>query len=241
MIYTGSMTASEAHRMMFPELYSPSGQALLYPGQVLPSPLATAEAYPATIPIGSGTPGVPEGNGAPGGSYALPVVGPVLGILGAIIVAIRAAIAAGGMKAVLALIPQLVTTFGKSWVLKGLAQLGLSYLLFRAFSGSGDDDSPMRPGDVVNEWEAGPARFREVVVATKRGFTVRREVWQPKRGLWVAVRVRHNIVIGAKTLAIASTLGHKRRIGKRRVLQIIATPYPRRSSPPHFEHHRRHR
>lgn len=83
-------------------------------------------------------------------------------------------------------------------------------------------------GQVVKKWRAGVAYFAIILRTTKTGFVYQRVVYSAKRSLWVPVSIPRNIVVGAKELRIAAALGHKRRVGKRRLLQLIARPYPRR-------------
>lgn len=92
-------------------------------------------------------------------------------------------------------------------------------------------------GVVLKRWKAGEGYFAIIRHPTARGFTTRRWAYSKKRGLWRPVRSARNIVIGAKELRIAATLGHKRRIGKRKLLQYIA--HPRKMSRPYYPRRRR--
>lgn len=85
-------------------------------------------------------------------------------------------------------------------------------------------------GRVIKTWRAGVAWFAILLYPTQKGFSYKRVVYNTRRGMWLPVRTPRNIVIGAKELRIASMLGHKRRVGKRRILQIIARPASMRRS-----------
>jgi len=91
-------------------------------------------------------------------------------------------------------------------------------------------------GRLMKRWRAGLAFFAQFEQPSKRGTTIRTYCWI--RGAWRPIRLPRNIVIGAKELRLASTLGHKRRIGKRRVLQIIASPARRFRERWHQKHHK---
>lgn len=88
-------------------------------------------------------------------------------------------------------------------------------------------------GRPVKRWIAGGQKvyFAQFEQPTRRGSHLQNYVWQAKRQAWVPYRQRRNIVIGAKELSLAAALGHKRKLGKRRVLQNIAG---------HFGGHPRH-
>lgn len=92
-------------------------------------------------------------------------------------------------------------------------------------------------GRLVRSWKAGLTWFAEFEQPRRHGSAIQYYAWSPRKGAWLPFRYRRNIVIGAKELSIASALGHKRRIGKRRILQTIAGTYGGRRARPH--HHRR--
>lgn len=184
--------------------------------------------------LGSGPGGVPSVVGVPSPSTAVPAVAAAIAALGGSVAAVlRWVVATFGAKQVAAallsligvqLFKEVAEEAGQGFLEGGLATLipGQQGWLGEFPAGMGE-----LGGRVVRTWTAGGARvyFCMVEKPTRRGTRLQPYVYSVKRSAWLPFSYRRNIVVGAKELSLAAALGHKRRMGKRRVLQTIAGTY----------------
>ncbi len=84
-------------------------------------------------------------------------------------------------------------------------------------------------GREVRRWSAGGQRtyFAVFEQPTKSGSHLQYYAYSQRRGAWLPYSYRRNIVFGAKELELAAALGHRKHMGKKKVLQAIAGHFNR--------------
>ncbi len=79
-------------------------------------------------------------------------------------------------------------------------------------------------GRLVQKWTAGGQRtyFASFEQPTRTGARIQFYAYSSKRNAWLPYSYKRNIVIGAKELQLASALGYRRHVGKKKLLQLVA-------------------